>query len=210
VPERDRGELLAAFNGGFKTRHGHHGMRVEGTTLVPAREGLCTIAAGADGSLSVGPWNSAAVDGALWWRQTARCLVEDGVRHPDLIQELTRSWGAAVGGETVIRRSAIGLNADRSVLFVGVSNSTTAVALAEGMRHAGAHDVAQLDVNQAFPRFLTYDRGQDGELHAVPVARGLVYTDGHYLRAASSRDFFYLTLKTERVVQASGRSGEAG
>jgi hypothetical protein len=210
VPERERGELLAAFNGGFKTRHGHHGMQVAGTTLVAPRPDLCTIVGTTDGNLDIGPWNPDAAQGARFWRQTARCLVEEGVRHPDLVRELTRSWGAAVGGDTVIRRSAIGLDADRSTLYVGVSNSTTAVALAEGMRHAGAHDVAQLDVNQAFPRFLTYEPQSDGTLRAVPLVEGLVYTRDHYVGSSSSRDFFYLTRRTNRVVDASVTSPSAG
>jgi hypothetical protein len=100
----------------------------------------------------------------------------------------------------VIRRSALGLAADGRTLFVGVSNRTTATALADGMRHAGATTAAQLDVNEAFPRFLTYKKNEQGALVAESIAPGFRYRTGHYLDAESSRDFFYLTKKTGALV----------
>lgn len=211
APEHEEA-LLLAFNGGFKTRHGHHGMGVGGTTLVSAKDDLCTIAGYEEGRVRVASWQALAGTDPIWWRQTARCLVENGKRHPRLVQELTTSWGAAVGGETVIRRSALGISEDGKTLFVGVANSVTAPALADGMRHVGAHHVAQLDVNHAFPRILVYqtDAGT-GELRPKPIIEGLVYSHGHYLRERSSRDFFYVTERADRVVrrfpEASGHAG---
>jgi len=197
VPAQDRDALLAAFNGGFKTRHGQHGVEVSGLTLVPMRSGLCTLVGRADGSVALAAFEKVpSREDAAFVRQSARCLVEDGVRHPGLVQELTASWGAAVGGDTVIRRSAIGISADGRTLFVGVSNRTTAPALADGMRHAGARTGAQLDVNEAFPRFLTYEKSADGKLVAESIAPGFHYRAGHYVDAPSSRDFFYLTRKS--------------
>lgn len=200
IPESEHGVLLAAFNGGFKTRHGHHGVMVDGVTLVPARDDLCTVLARPDGSLELGTWRTLENGGfATFFRQSARCLVENGVRHPALAVELTASWGAAVGGDTVIRRSAIGLDQDRRTLFVGVSRATTAAALADGMRHAGASVAAQLDVNEAFPRFLTYERDEKGNLVAESVAPGFTFQRQQYVAGPSSRDFFYLTRKVELV-----------
>jgi hypothetical protein len=48
--------LLAAFNGGFKAIHGHYGMMVDGTTLLPPTDGLATIALRADGTIQIGQW----------------------------------------------------------------------------------------------------------------------------------------------------------
>jgi hypothetical protein len=211
VPAQDRDVLLAAFNGGFKTRHGRHGVAIDGTTLVPFRAGLCTLVGQSDGSITLGAFEKVAPRDEprpAFVRQTARCLVEDGERHRALVSELTASWGAAVGGDTVIRRSAIGMSADRRTLFVGMSNRTTATALADGMRHAGASTAAQLDVNEAFPRFLTYEKNDEGELVAESVAPGFVHRKGHYVNAPSSRDFFYITRKVEAA--RSGRAHRAG
>jgi hypothetical protein len=95
----------------------------------------------------------------------------------------------------VIRRSAVGLSADRRTLFVGISNSTTARALATGMQHAGAEDVAQLDVNFSYPRFLLYQQNEEsGELSAFGAVKGQLYEPNEYLGRPSTRDFFYVTL----------------
>ena len=211
IPPQDRDLLLGAFNGGFKTRHGQHGVEIAGVTLVPLRPALCTLVGNADGSLSLGPLGELqSPGGARFVRQTARCLVEDGVRHPALVQELTASWGAAVGGDTVIRRSALGISKDGRTLFVGVGNRTTATALADGMRHAGAATAAQLDVNEAFPRFLTYKRNDKGALVAESIAPGFHFRPGHYIDAPSSRDFFYLTKKTPPLVARTDTVRAAG
>jgi len=98
-------------------------------------------------------------------------------------------------GKTVIRRSAVGLSADARTLFVGISNATTARALALGMQHAGARDVAQLDVNFSFPRFLLYRDGEGHALSAIGAVRGLLYQPDEYLGHASTRDFFYVTAR---------------
>jgi len=196
IPEADRGELLAAFNGGFKAVHGQFGMMVEGTELLAPKPQSCTFAATNDGGLRIAPWTALGASTEFnWWRQTPGCMVEDGVLHPGLRVGDSRKWGATLDGETVIRRSAVGLSADRRTLFVGISNSTTARALALGMQHVGARDVAQLDVNFSFPRFLLYRDGAGGALSAVGAVRGLLYQPDEYLGHASTRDFFYVTAR---------------
>lgn len=190
-----RARLLAAFNGGFKTEHGHYGLRTGGVTFVPPRDISCTIAGYADGSLGVGSWKTLATgeERMRFWRGTPPCLLESGKRHAALWDEEARGWGAALGGETVIRRSALGLSARRDVLFVGLGDYTTARALADAMGHAGADSVAQLDVNYSFPRFLLFSEPTPGKLEAETLFKGFVFEKGDYAEQASPRDFFYLT-----------------
>jgi hypothetical protein len=196
IPEADRGALVAAFNGGFKAEHGQFGMMADGTELLAPKPQSCTFAATRDGSLRIAPWAALAATGEFsWWRQTPGCMLQDGVLHPGLRAADSRNWGATLEGKTVIRRSAVGLSADARTLFVGISNSTTARALALGMQHAGARDVAQLDVNFSFPRFLMYQEGEGSALKAVGAVRGLLYQPDEYLGHASTRDFFYVTAR---------------
>ena len=197
VPEAERGALVAAFNGGFKAEHGQFGMMVDGTELLAPKPRSCTFAATADGALRIAPWNGlTGTETFSWWRQTPGCMLQDGVLHPGLRSEDSRNWGATLEGKTVIRRSAVGLSADARTLFVGISNSTTARALALGMQHAGARDVAQLDVNFSFPRFLMYRDSADGsKLSAVGAVKGLLYQNDEYVGHASTRDFFYVTAR---------------
>jgi hypothetical protein len=92
----------------------------------------------------------------------------------------------------VIRRSAVGLSPDGKILYVGISNHTTAKVMASGMFHAGAASVAQMDVNWSYPKFVTYEQRKDDLLYPVALAEGFEFSDKLYLRERSMRDFFYL------------------
>ncbi len=197
VPEEDRDALVAAFNGGFKAEHGQLGMRVDGVTLLPPKKTACTIAAYADDDtpLRVGTWTNLEPTATkmAWWRQGPSCLVEDGAIHPGLANEEAMSWGSAVGGDTVIRRSALGLSADGRTVFVSVSNYTTARAIALGMKHVGAVDVVQLDVNWSYPHFVVFKRAPSGQRDGQLLFDGFVYHKGEYTLNPTTRDFFYVT-----------------
>jgi hypothetical protein len=194
VPAERHDVLLAAFNGGWKGEHGHYGIKVEGVTLVKPRDGACTIAVYEDDSVRIGPWADLAEGepGMRLFRQTPPCMYVKGARHAGLASEATTNWGAAASGDPVIRRSAIGLNDARDTLFVAVSNAMTAPAIADGMHHAGAHDIAELDVNWSFPRFLVFARNAKGVLEASSLFAGFVFAKGEYVEQRSARDFFYL------------------
>ena len=89
----------------------------------------------------------------------------------------------------------MGLNKERTVLFVGIADSVTAKAIAEAMMHAGAHYVTQLDVNYSFPKFVQYKWRDDSktQLSAVPISTEFEFTEGQYVHDQSLRDFFYLS-----------------
>jgi hypothetical protein len=199
IPVASQPQLMAAFNGGFMTEHGGYGMKVDGVTIAKPKARACTIAAYQDGSLRIGSWPALASGEAdmLWFRQTPECMWESDKLHAGLQAGAgLKKWGSTVDGETVIRRSGIGLNAERSVLFVAITNHTSARVLADGLHHAGATDVAQLDVNWSYPKFVTFEPiGHTTVLHPVPLAPGFEYSDDEYLRKKEKRDFFYLIRK---------------
>ena len=94
----------------------------------------------------------------LWYRQAPECMVQGNKIHPGILWKAgIKKWGATLDGETVIRRSAIGINAARDILYVSITNHTNARVLADGMRHAGADQVAQLDVNWSYPKFVLFE-----------------------------------------------------
>jgi hypothetical protein len=195
IPDEHLGAVVAAFNGGFKTEHGHYGMYVNGVTLVAPQETSCTVAYFKDHSLRIASWSKLKdeLDESAWWRQTPTCMFEEGVMHPRMAEGFVTRWGSQLDGETVIRRSAMGIDAAGKTLYVGISNHTTAPAIATGMRHAGAFTVAQLDINFSFPKFVTFRTSSVSKLRvAVPLAEGFDFSEHEYLRKASSRDFFYV------------------
>ncbi len=194
IPESQHGELLAAFNGGFRAEHGHHGMLVDGVLLVPPRADMCTVASYDDGSLRIGTYAriTAQAPKPLWFRQSPRCMVEQGALHPGLRDANARGWGSTLEGDTVIRRSSIALSEDGGVLYVAVTNFTTARALAVGMRAAGGWNVAQLDVNFSFPKFLLFPRDESGTRRAASLFEGFLFEAEEMLEEPTERDFFYV------------------
>lgn len=199
VPDSDTASLVAAFNGGWQAVHGHYGMMVDGATLLPPRPRACTIAIYKDGAVRIHPWSelSSTEPEMAAYRQTPPCLVQGGVVHPGLAAELTTNWGAAIDGQTVIRRSALGIDASGTVLFYGMGDGLTAGSIARALAAAGAVDVAQLDVNGVYPRFLLYGHAGDGSAKvSEPLIPGMLYKPTEYVGAPEYRDFFYVTRRS--------------
>jgi hypothetical protein len=197
IPKEAQGDLVAAFNGGFKATHGHYGMMIDGETFLPPREIGCTVAMYRDGSLKIRAWPGVkeTTEAMSAYRQTPPCLVENGKTNTQLEGvEYNKNWGATVSGETVIRRSAIGVDRSGRVLFYAIGEAVTAQALAHAMRAVGAEDAAQLDVNYSYPRFLFFDRaGDDAPRVGGALIPGIKYQKSEYVGAPELRDFFYLT-----------------
>lgn len=214
IKKEHRDLLVAAFNGGFKTTHGHYGMMVNDVELLPPRDIACTFAHYRDGSFKIAVWSniSANKDEMLFYRQTPPCLAENGKLHKLLhYHEYAKGWGATVSGDTVIRRSALGLSKDGKTLFYGLGEAMTAQSIARGMMAAGAHDVAELDVNFSYPRFLFYDKVNEGLPPMVThaIIKHVDYLKYQYVSQSSTRDFFYLTRKPiETGAAGRGRDGK--
>jgi hypothetical protein len=206
IPETHHEELLAAFNGGFMTEHGGYGMKVDGVVLVSPKPEVCTLARYKDGSMEIATWKRIAEREAEmdWYRQAPACMYERGKIHPGLTAGSGLKWGATLDGDTVIRRSAVGLSEDRQVLYVSITNHTTARVLADGLRHAGAVDIAQMDVNWSYPKFVLFEpRDGSSERKAVALASGFEFSEDEYIRSRARRDFFYLTRKPSSLPAAS-------
>ncbi len=195
IAKEDMADVVAAWNGGFKATHGHYGMMIDGDTFLPARDTACTLALYRDGAVKIGTWTalSASEPSMAAYRQTPPCLVEQGELNPEL-SEYNRSWGSTVSGETIIRRSAIGIDKSGRVLFYALGEAVTSEALGRAMKVAGAAGAAQLDVNHAYPRFLMFEQRRAGEL---PIATQAIIPDiefekWDYTVEPSPRDFFYI------------------
>lgn len=198
VPTNEHADLIAVFNGGFKALHGQYGMMLDGKIFLPPRDIACTVGLYRDGTIRIRTWPqiSSTQSDMLAYRQTPPCLVEQDVLNNKLT-ESTKNWGATVSGETVIRRSAIGVDASGKTLFYALGEAVTAQSLATAMKAVGARDAAQLDVNYAYPRFLFFDHPPAAERRAVlSLVPHVDYRSGDYVREPSPRDFFYITRRS--------------
>jgi hypothetical protein len=205
IPKEGRDRVLAAFNGGFKTEHGQYGLALDGVTYVKPKLGVCAIARYKDDSVRLALWDKLAEGEAnmVFWRETPVCMYENDKLHFRLADEtLAKKWGATLDGETVIRRSAVGIDRTGTVLYVAISNHTTARVIADGVHHAGATTVAQLDVNYSYPKFVTFEKkkhakdGDEAKRIAIALADGFEFSEDEYIREPSRRDFFYLMPKS--------------
>jgi hypothetical protein len=194
VPSDQQERVLAVFNGGFQPRHGRWGMRLGESTIVPPRDIGCTVAIQSDGAVRIRSFPALAADLAALQalRQTPPCLLEQGVVHPDLIAGRDKIWAGKTPGLVTRRRSAIGIDASGRVLFYAIGVEATPRLLAEGLKAAGAHDAAELDINWNWTRFLLFGKDEQG---ALRVSTSLVegeYAKSGYVARPSERDFFYL------------------
>ena len=115
--------------------------------------------------------------------------------HPRLPNEDTaRLWGAAIGGKREIRRTALGLDATGQTLFFGIGEWIWARDLALVMKSAGAVDVAELDINWSYTRFLLYDRSTPPKVVSTLIEK-VEYSKDGYVSKPAPRDFFYLRRK---------------
>ncbi len=203
IPEEDHRDLLAVFNGGFKAMHGNYGMKIGNDQFIPPRDIGCTVMRKQDGSLDIRTFSEVKVEASAlpWYRQTPPCLVENGEPNPGLLHEFNKNWGAAVGGDTIIRRSAIGISKDGRFLFYGLGESTTAQSIGRAMLAAGAHHAAQLDVNYIYPRFFLFEQAEGGPALTNPLIPDLKFRAGEYARASQQRDFFYIARKNQKTAR---------
>ena len=199
VPAADAPALLAAFNGGWQAIHGHFGMMVDGNQFLPPRDRGCTIGIYKDGHVAMATWTKlitlAPQAELAAYRQGPRCLVETGANAGGLKDEAL-GWGASVDGETVIRRSALGISDDGRVLYYGMGDDLTARTVADALARAGARTVMELDINASFPRFLLYGHVDGPE--TAKVREALIpskFGPQEYVGKPWYRDFFYVTRK---------------
>ncbi len=200
VPMGDHPVLIAVTNGGWRSEHGHFGMRVGADTLAPPKPGACTVGLSSAGGLTIAPWEEIAPKESSFsaWRQTPACLAHRGVLHPALVKEtLTRNWGAAVDGGVEIPRTALGVDVSGRYGFFGLGEGTSAKALADGLLAAGASSVAELDINWSYTRFFLFERATPDS--PVAIVRSIGTKAQHpprsYLEKSSERDFFYFARK---------------
>jgi hypothetical protein len=122
-------------------------------------------------------------------------LLEAGELHEKLAAFNERPWGGFDPKRKTRRRSALGVDVSGRTLFYGIGEEVGPRVLAEGMRYAGAHFAAELDINWSWTRFLMF--GQSTTKPGLKVTSTLipkmVHQDRQYVEKTSARGFFYVT-----------------
>ncbi len=200
---------VAAFNGGFKTEHGHYGMMLKKHVLLPPVPSAATAVVTEDGHFGMGAWQPSRdipVD-ILSYRQNMDPLVEDGMFNP----RQRPSWGAVLPGQPKLvgqqtERSGLCLTKARHTLYVW-GDDVGADALGKAMQLAGCDFGMHLDMNPYHTGFVfmsfqdaQFKTGRSETLTPLMAIGNRRYID------YNPKDFFYVMLRdpTPPMLTASG------
>jgi hypothetical protein len=189
------GKLAAAFNGGFRLSTGAGGFEAYGRVGAPLQNGLGSIVTYSDGTTDVGSWHGevpAPGKQVVSVRQNLSLLIDHGSASSNA--GCDSCWGATLGGVSDPARSALGVTADRRLIWAGgehltVSDLTSALLAAHVVR------AVELDINPEWVNGYLYGhRGGRGPLAPVPAMPDQSGIPGDFL-SPWSRDFFTIAAR---------------
>jgi hypothetical protein len=195
IPEDQRGGLVAAFNSGFKMSGSRGGYYTDGVMVHPLRDGAASLVITQDGTAQVGMWGRDFAMGpdVKTVRQNLDLMVDGGQPVPGLNSDSNDKWGATLGNKVYVWRSAVGVDANGGLIYVG-GGGLNAKTLGDVLVHAGAVRAMELDINSQWVTYYLYDQvfptnpnGVKGRKLLPDMQRG----EDRYLQP-SERDFFAL------------------
>ncbi|MEY9872039.1 hypothetical protein ABH931_001513 [Streptacidiphilus sp. MAP12-33] len=158
IPVGQRTGLIATWNGGFRITDGTSkgGFYLAGRTEAPLRDGAASEVFYRDGSIRIGVWGRDVrmTSDVVGVRQCLTLMVDGGKIASDI--DVPYQYGWAYQGKKFVERSGVGVTASGDVVMV-VGQALSARTLAELMQHAGAVRAMPLDMNGAWPSFMSYD-----------------------------------------------------
>ncbi|MHB8379892.1 MAG: phosphodiester glycosidase family protein [Acidimicrobiales bacterium] len=196
VPPTVTNRLLATFNSGFYEKDLAAGFYTNHTLYYPMVNGLATVERFTNGRVDVVRWTGGPrpPGNILMARQNLPLLVNVGAATP--LSANNEAWGSTLGGVPAVWRSALGVDANGNLIYVAAPDETSAT-LAALLVRLHAVRAMELDINPAWPIFVTYG-GAGAQRPSLFVANPNQFA-WRFL-SASQKDFF--------AVYASRRPGE--
>jgi hypothetical protein len=162
IPAGQRTGLIATWNGGFRITDGtsHGGFYLDGHTEGPLTNGAASEVFYRDGSIRIGAWGRdvSMTPDVVGVRQCLTLMVDGGRIAGNI--DVPYAYGWAYQGKKYVERSGVGITANGDVIMV-VGQALSARTLAELMQHAGAVRAMPLDMNGAWPSFMSYNATAD-------------------------------------------------
>jgi hypothetical protein len=190
--------VAAAFNGAFKTDHGHYGMMVHRRVLLPPVPNSATVAVLDDGRVGFGTWGADKRVGGLLgvsddaidsFRQNLDPLVDQGKINP----AGRNMWGFTLPGK--------GAQTERSGLCVTTSghlvyawgDDLSGTTLAKALTMAGCNYAMHLDMNPYHTGFLfaSIDDFAGKKYRSALLSTSMSIQPDRYIQY-SPKDFFYV------------------
>ena len=151
--------VAAAFNGAFKTEHGHYGMMVHKRVLLPPVPGAATVVVLDDGRVGFGTWGTdknvggivgVADDEIDSFRQNLDPLIDHGQINPTG----RNLWGFTLPGKGAqTERTGLCVTTSGHLLYAW-GDDLSATSLAKAMKMGGCDYAIHLDMNPYHTGFL--------------------------------------------------------
>ncbi|HEX4226268.1 MAG TPA: hypothetical protein VHZ97_28155, partial [Pseudonocardiaceae bacterium] len=147
IAQADRSSVVAVFNAGFRLNASRGGYYSEGRTVVPLQNNAASLVIDKNGVASVGSWNhevSMTADVASV-RQNLVMLVDNG-QVSSSCSSGSSVWGATLGNDAYVDRSAFGVTATGAEVYVG-GPALSVCTLGKILQAAGVVRGMELDIN---------------------------------------------------------------
>jgi hypothetical protein len=189
VTPREVHQLIAGVNGGFKLTYHAVGFMSGGHVAAALTPGLASIVTYTDGTTDIGAWRAgvpSAGKRVFSVLQNQQLLVDHGVAAASVAGCIIACWGETIGSRTSVARSALGITADRQLVWAAGEELLPA-DLAAALISAGAVRAIELDINPDWVAGYLYVHHPGGP-SPVPVVPGQLGIAGKLLEP-DSRDF---------------------
>lgn len=189
--------VAAAFNGAFKTDHGHYGMMVHKRVLLPPLPASATVVVLQDGRIGFGTWGADRKVGGIVgvpdedivsFRQNLDPLVDHGQINPTG----RNLWGFTLPGKGVqTERSGLCVTAAGHLVYAW-GDDVSATTLAKAMVMAGCDFAMHLDMNPYHTGFLftAIDDLPGKKFKSALLTSAMSIPTDRYIQYAP-KDFFY-------------------
>ena len=149
--------IVAAFNGGFRSKDAHGGFYAEHHASSPLRDGAASLAIGSR-PRSARPVGSRRAHDRRHRERAAEPGPAGRPRPPGPRhrRRQVRDWGATLGNKVYVWRSAIGVDASGGILYAA-GPGLRASTLADVLARAGAVRAMTLDINPEWVTFNFFD-----------------------------------------------------
>ena len=190
--------VAAAFNGAFKTEHGHYGMMVHKRVLLPPVPGSATVVVLGDGRVGFGTWGSDRSVGGIAgvgddeidsFRQNLDPLIDRGQVNPTG----RNLWGFTLPGKGAqTERTGLCVTASSHLLYAW-GDDLSASSLAKAMKMAGCDYAMHLDMNPYHTGFIfmAVDDLSGNKYRSQLLTTAMSIPADRYIQYAP-KDFFYV------------------
>ncbi len=190
--------VAAAFNGAFKTEHGHYGMMVHKRVLLPPVPGSATVVVLGDGRVGFGTWGSDRTVGGIAgvgddeidsFRQNLDPLIDRGQVNPTG----RNLWGFTLPGKGAqTERTGLCVTTSSHLLYAW-GDDLSASSLAKAMKMAGCDYAMHLDMNPYHTGFIfmAIDDLAGSKYKSQLLTTAMSIPADRYIQYAP-KDFFYV------------------